>query len=155
MSQSVPMGLLNVSRDGDSITTPGSPFQCLTSTSVKKCFLNSNLNLPWYSLKLLPFVLPLSKKMNTSLLQFMYSGRAEKLAALQLLKTSGFCSPFQPVVIIVNQLVPKRKRTLHYWFLPYFQYFVINTHTTNISVLPSFPSNTSDKIKFEDKQKQS
>lgn len=85
----------------------------------------------------------------------MYSGRAEKFAALQLLKTSGFCSLFQPMVITVNQLVPKRKRSHCYRFLPYFQYFLINTHTTNISVLPSFLPNTSDKIKFEDKQKQS
>lgn len=94
------------------------------------------------------------KEMNTSLLQFMYSGRAEKFAALQLLKMSGFCSPFQPMVIVLNQLAPRTEKNLHYWFLPYFQYFLINTHTMNICDLPRFLPNTSDKIKFENKQKQ-
>jgi len=33
---------LNTSRDGDSTTFLGSPFQCLTTLSVKKLFLNLN-----------------------------------------------------------------------------------------------------------------
>ena len=37
---------LNISRDGDSTTSLGSLFQCLTILSVKKFFLVSNLNLP-------------------------------------------------------------------------------------------------------------
>jgi len=37
---------LNTSRDGDSTTSLGSLFQCLTTLSVKKFFLISNLNLP-------------------------------------------------------------------------------------------------------------
>lgn len=92
--------------------------------------------------------------MNTSLLQFMYAGRAEKFAALQLLKTSEFCSPFQPMVIIVNQLVPKRKELSIIGSCHTSNIFLL-IHTTSISVLPSFLPNTSDKIKFEDKQKQS
>ena len=36
---------LNTSMDGDSTTSLGSLFQCLTTLSVKKCFLISNLNL--------------------------------------------------------------------------------------------------------------
>jgi len=39
--------LLNTSRDSDSTTALGSLFQCLTTLSVKKFFLTSNLNLPW------------------------------------------------------------------------------------------------------------
>ena len=38
---------LNTSRDGDSTTSLGSPFQCLTTLPVKKFFLISSLNLPW------------------------------------------------------------------------------------------------------------
>ena len=38
---------LNTPRDGDSTTTLGSPFQCLTTLSIKKFFLISSLNLPW------------------------------------------------------------------------------------------------------------
>ena len=37
----------NISRDGDSTTSLDSLFQCLTTLSVKKFFLISNLNLPW------------------------------------------------------------------------------------------------------------
>ena len=42
---------LNTSREGDCATSLGSPFQCLTTLSEKKCFLISNLNLPWYNLR--------------------------------------------------------------------------------------------------------
>ena len=49
--------LLNTSRDGDSTTSLGSLFQCLTTLSVKKCFLTSNLNLPWRNLRPFPLVL--------------------------------------------------------------------------------------------------
>jgi len=37
---------LNTSRDGDSTTSPGSLFQCLTALSVKNFFLISDLHLP-------------------------------------------------------------------------------------------------------------
>jgi len=37
---------LNASRDGDSATSLGSPFQCLTTLSVKTFLLITNLNLP-------------------------------------------------------------------------------------------------------------
>ena len=53
------MWLLNTSRDGDSTTALGSPFQCLTTHSVKKYFLISSLNLPWCNLRPLPLVLSL------------------------------------------------------------------------------------------------
>ena len=43
---------LNASKDGDSTTSLGSLFQCLTILSVKKFFLISNLNLPWCSLRM-------------------------------------------------------------------------------------------------------
>jgi len=33
--------VLNTSRDGDSTTSRGSPFQCLTTLSVKKFFLKN------------------------------------------------------------------------------------------------------------------
>ena len=49
---------LNTFRDGDSTTYLGSLFQCLTTLSVKKFFLISNLNLPWLNLR--PFHLVLS-----------------------------------------------------------------------------------------------
>ncbi|KAK4821803.1 hypothetical protein QYF61_003832 [Mycteria americana] len=44
--------------DGDSTTSLGSLFQCLTTLLVKKFFLISNLNLPWRNLR--PFSLVLS-----------------------------------------------------------------------------------------------
>ncbi|KAK4810582.1 hypothetical protein QYF61_007319 [Mycteria americana] len=50
---------LNTSRDGDSTASPGSLFQCLTTLSVNKFFLMSNLNLPWCNLRPLPLVLSL------------------------------------------------------------------------------------------------
>ena len=49
---------LNTFRDGDSTIELGSLFQCLTTLSVKKFFLTSNLNLPWCNLR--PFSLVLS-----------------------------------------------------------------------------------------------
>ena len=48
---------LNTSKDGDSTTSLGSLFQCLTTLSVKKCFLISNLNLPWHNLRPFPLIL--------------------------------------------------------------------------------------------------
>ncbi|KAJ7399922.1 hypothetical protein BTVI_110056 [Pitangus sulphuratus] len=49
---------LNTSRDSDSTTTSlGSPFRCLTTPSMNKFLLMSNLNLPCYSLSLSPLIL--------------------------------------------------------------------------------------------------
>lgn len=48
---------LNISRDGDTATSPGSPFWCLMTLSVKKFFLMSNINLPWCSLRGSPLIL--------------------------------------------------------------------------------------------------
>jgi len=53
---------LNTSRVGDSITSLGSPFQCLTTLSEKQYFLMSSLNLPWCSLKPFPLVLNFIRK---------------------------------------------------------------------------------------------
>lgn len=41
--------LLNTCRDGHSTTSPSSLFQCLTTFSVKKFFIMSNLNLPLWT----------------------------------------------------------------------------------------------------------
>ena len=49
--------LLNTCRDGDSTTSLGSPSQCLTTPYRKKCFLISNLNLPWHNLRPFPLIL--------------------------------------------------------------------------------------------------
>ena len=43
--------LLNTSRDSDSTTSLGSLCQCTTTLSEKKCFLISNLKLPWHNLR--------------------------------------------------------------------------------------------------------
>jgi len=48
---------LNTSRDSDSTTSIGSPFQRLTTLPEKKNFLMSKLNLPWHNLRLFPLVL--------------------------------------------------------------------------------------------------
>jgi len=48
---------LNTSRDGHSTTSLGTPCQCLTTLSVKKCFLIFNLNLPWHNLRPFPLIL--------------------------------------------------------------------------------------------------
>jgi len=50
---------LNTTKVGDSTTSLGSPFQCLTTRSEKQYFLTSSLNLPWSSLKPFPLVLSL------------------------------------------------------------------------------------------------
>ncbi|KAK4824542.1 LOW QUALITY PROTEIN: hypothetical protein QYF61_016146, partial [Mycteria americana] len=50
---------LNSFRDGDSTTSLGSLFQCLTTLSVKKFFLISNLNLAWHNLRPFPLILSL------------------------------------------------------------------------------------------------
>ncbi|KAK4831181.1 LOW QUALITY PROTEIN: hypothetical protein QYF61_015913 [Mycteria americana] len=50
---------LGAARDGDSTTSLGSLFQCLTTLSVKKFFLISSLNLPWHNLRPFPLVLSL------------------------------------------------------------------------------------------------
>lgn len=53
-----PVGVfLNSPRDSNSSTSLGSPFQGLTTLSVKTFLLLSNLNLPWCSLVLFPLVL--------------------------------------------------------------------------------------------------
>jgi len=52
-----PKGFINTSRDGDSTTSLGSLFQCLTTLSVKKFFLISNLSLPWWNLRPFPLIL--------------------------------------------------------------------------------------------------
>jgi len=48
-----PTCYLNTSRDGDSTTSLGSLFQCLTTLSVKKFFLISNLKLPLVQLEVI------------------------------------------------------------------------------------------------------
>jgi len=48
---------LNKSRDGDSATSLGSLFWCLTTLSVNKFFLISNLNLLWHNLRPFPLIL--------------------------------------------------------------------------------------------------
>jgi len=50
---------LNTANHGASTNSLGNLFQCLTILTVKKFFLMSNLDLLSFSLKLLPFVLPL------------------------------------------------------------------------------------------------
>ena len=50
--------LLKSFRDGDWTTCLGSLFKCLITFYMKKCFLISNLNLPWHHLR--PFCLILS-----------------------------------------------------------------------------------------------
>lgn len=44
------------SRGGNSATFLGSSFQCLTTFSVNKFFLISNLNLPWNNLRPFPHI---------------------------------------------------------------------------------------------------
>ncbi|KAK4819472.1 LOW QUALITY PROTEIN: hypothetical protein QYF61_004698 [Mycteria americana] len=63
---------LNVSRDGASTTSLGNLFQCFTTLIVKNFFLQSSLNLPSLSLKLLLLVLSqqaLLKSLSPSLLE--------------------------------------------------------------------------------------
>ena len=48
---------LNTSGDGDSTTSMGSLFQCLTTLSVKKFFLLYNINLPQCNWKPFPLIL--------------------------------------------------------------------------------------------------
>jgi len=48
---------LNASRGNVSTTSPGIPFQCLTTLSENNFFLTFNLNLPWHNSRLFPLVL--------------------------------------------------------------------------------------------------
>ena len=50
---------LNTSRFGDSTTSLGRPFQCLTALLEKCYFLTSSLNHPWHNLRPFPLVLSL------------------------------------------------------------------------------------------------
>jgi len=59
--------LLNISRGCDSTTSLGSLSQCLTTLSVKKFFLISNLNLPWCNLRPLPLSCYLEKETDSHL----------------------------------------------------------------------------------------
>ena len=43
--------ILNTSRDGDSTTSLGILFQCLTTQLETKFFLMFNLNIPWHNLR--------------------------------------------------------------------------------------------------------
>jgi len=52
-----PKWFLDTFRDDDSTTSLGSLLQCLATLSVKKCFLISNLNLPWRNLRPFPLVM--------------------------------------------------------------------------------------------------
>ncbi|KAJ7412206.1 proprotein convertase subtilisin/kexin type 4 [Willisornis vidua] len=52
-------GSLGTSRDGNSTTSLGSPFQCLAILSTENFLLLSNLNLPWCNLLLFPPLLSL------------------------------------------------------------------------------------------------
>lgn len=47
----------NTSRDGESMTSLGSIFQCLSTLTARSFFLKPNLNIPSSSLKLFPLVL--------------------------------------------------------------------------------------------------
>ena len=58
--------LLNADRVGASTTSLGSLSQCLTTPSVKKCFLLSSLNLPWCSFESFARVLPLDPREKSS-----------------------------------------------------------------------------------------
>lgn len=53
----LPKVTLNTTRNGASTASLENPFQCLTTLRVKNYFFMSNLNLPFFSLKLLPLVL--------------------------------------------------------------------------------------------------
>lgn len=57
MSLSTTPSLLNAFRDGDTITSLGSLFQCLTILSMKNFFLISHLDLPWHNTRQYPLVL--------------------------------------------------------------------------------------------------
>jgi len=50
---------LNISRDGATTTSLGSPFQCLITLLEKKFLLISNLNLSWLNLRPFPLLLSL------------------------------------------------------------------------------------------------
>uniref|UniRef100_A0A8C3SQ49 Uncharacterized protein n=1 Tax=Chelydra serpentina TaxID=8475 RepID=A0A8C3SQ49_CHESE len=56
---------LKTSKEGDSTTSLGNPFQCFTTLLVKKFFLMSNLNLPLCNLRPLLLVLSSSTTENS------------------------------------------------------------------------------------------
>lgn len=73
--------LLNPPKGGDSTSSLGSVFQCLTSLSMNNFFLISSLNLPWHNLR--PFSLVLSlviceKRLTPTWFQHPFSCRDQK-----------------------------------------------------------------------------
>ena len=54
-------GDLSPGREQSPQHSPGSPYQCIKALSEKKCFLISNLNLPWCDFRLFLLVLVLEK----------------------------------------------------------------------------------------------
>ena len=86
--------LLNTIRDGDSTTLSGSLFQCLTTLSVKKFFLISNVNFPWCNLRPFPLVQsPVTSEINS----------AHTVITFQALEESSKVSP-QPPLPLTKQL---------------------------------------------------
>ena len=87
---------LNTSRHGDSTTSQNSLFQCLTTLSVKKFFLISNLNLPWCNLRPLPLVLSLVtwvKRPAPASLQAPFSNKVSPQPPLLQTKQPRFLQP--------------------------------------------------------------
>uniref|UniRef100_A0A8V0XGV5 EH domain-containing protein n=1 Tax=Gallus gallus TaxID=9031 RepID=A0A8V0XGV5_CHICK len=89
------MHFKHTSRDGDSTTSLGSLFQCLTTLSVKKFFLIFKLNLPWCNLRPFPLV-PQQFTAGISLYKVYYkqvyptyTGRAGASEAALFFKKSG------------------------------------------------------------------
>ena len=103
---------LNTSRDGDSTTSPGSPFQCLTTLSAKKCFLISNLNFPWRNLRALPldvlwYWCPAVKTFVIMMVHWHQSLKAllDTSVLLHSFRESHlFTSPVSPVVLLLLAL---------------------------------------------------
>ena len=107
---------LNTSRDGDSTTSLGSLFQCLTTFCVKKFFLISNLNLPWLNLRPFPLILSRSSlriKMRTLIFSPEKQGEQDASNVLkQTSKQKKTCLVDKILIMVLKMLITESEDLL-------------------------------------------
>ena len=100
---------LNIARDGDTTTSLGRPFQCLTALWEKKFLLMSKLNLLWYNLWLLPL---------GNLFQFSTTLTIKKFFCM--LVWNFLYSSFRPLLLVLSLHITERSLVSSICLPPHF-----------------------------------
>jgi len=142
MSWSVPsICFLNLSKEGDSTTSMGSPFHCLAILSEIKFFIILDLHLPWCNLRpfsLVLLVLPGNRFwFPTSAINHVYSGpsvgpQADQMLPLNLVSPADLrrlhSDPLMRSSMILNRMFPSPNP----WETPFiFLFLEKKTHNFN------------------------